>query len=328
MGTSIGDILEPVETSFDALSGKVIAVDAYNTLYQFLSTIRQPDGTPLKDSSGRTTSHLSGLIYRTTNLMEKGLKLIFVFDGKPPELKAGVIKARTERREAARKKWEEAEVPEEALKYAKASTRIDVTIVEESKQLLTYMGIPHVQALSEGEAQAAYMVIRGDAEFVCTQDYDSLLFGAPRVIRNLSVPRKKARLKVLDLHKFVQKQGITREELIDLAILVGTDFNDGVKGIGAKTALKLIKKYHSIEKIIANSKIVEDTGIENYELVRDIFLVPEVSDSYEIVWRAPDVAKLKEMLCEEHEFAEERVCNALERSSGPKVKQGSIEQWL
>jgi flap endonuclease-1 len=328
MGTSIGDILEPLETSFDALSGKVIAVDAYNTLYQFLSTIRQPDGTPLKDSSGRTTSHLSGLIYRTTNLMEKGLKLVFVFDGKPPELKAGVIKARTERREAARKKWEEAEVPEEALKYAKASTRIDVTIVEESKQLLTYMGIPHVQALSEGEAQAAYMVIKGDAEFVCTQDYDSLLFGAPRVIRNLSVPRKKARLEVLDLHKFVQKQGITREELIDLAILVGTDFNDGVKGIGAKTALKLIKKYHSIEKIIANSKIAEDTGIENYELVRDIFLVPDVSDSYEIAWRAPDVAKLKEMLCEEHEFAEERVCNALERSSGPKVKQGSIEQWL
>lgn len=328
MGTSIGDILEPLETSFDALSGKVIAVDAYNTLYQFLSTIRQPDGTPLKDSSGRTTSHLSGLIYRTTNLMEKGLKLIFVFDGKPPELKAGVIKARTERREAARKKWEEAEVPEEALKYAKASTRIDVTIVEESKQLLTYMGIPHVQALSEGEAQAAYMVIKGDAEFVCTQDYDSLLFGAPRVIRNLSAPRKKARLEVLDLHKFVQKQGITREELIDLAILVGTDFNDGVKGIGAKTALKLIKKYHSIEKMIANSKIAEDTGIENYELVRDIFLVPDVSDSYEIAWRAPDVAKLKEMLCEEHEFAEERVCNALERSSVPKVKQGSIEQWL
>ncbi len=328
MGTSIGDILEPLETSFDALSGKVIAVDAYNTLYQFLSTIRQPDGTPLKDSSGRTTSHLSGLIYRTTNLMEKGLKLVFVFDGKPPELKAGVIKARTERREAARKKWEEAEVPEEALKYAKASTRIDVTIVEESKQLLTYMGIPHVQALSEGEAQAAYMVIKGDAEFVCTQDYDSLLFGAPRVIRNLSAPRKKARLEVLDLHKFLQKQGITREELIDLAILVGTDFNGGVKGIGAKTALKLIKKYHSIEKIIANSKIAEDTGIVNYELVRDIFLVPDVSESYEIVWRAPDVAKLKEMLCEEHEFAEERVCTALERSSVPKVKQGSIEQWL
>ncbi len=328
MGTSIGEILEPLETSFDALSGKVIAVDAYNTLYQFLSIIRQPDGTPLKDSSGRTTSHLSGLIYRTTNLMEKGLKLVFVFDGKPPELKAKVIKARTERREAARKKWEEAEVPEEALKYAKASTRIDVMIVEESKQLLTYMGIPHVQALSEGEAQAAYMVIKGDAEFVCTQDYDSLLFGAPRVIRNLSAPRKKARLELLDLHKFVQKQGITREELIDLAILVGTDFNEGVKGIGAKTALKLIKKYHSIEKIIANSKIVEDTGIANYELVRDIFLVPEVSDSYEIVWRAPDVVKLKEMLCEEHNFAEERVCNALERSLVPKVKQGSIEQWL
>ena len=328
MGTSIAEILEPEETSLEAFSGKIVAVDAYNTLYQFLSIIRQPDGTPLKDSSGRTTSHLSGLIYRTTNLMEKGIKLVFVFDGKPSKLKAEVIKVRSERREVARRKWEEAEVPEEALKYAKASAKVDAAIVEESKTLLTYMGIPHVQALSEGEAQAAYIVIKGDAELVSSQDYDSLLFGAPIVIRNLSAPRKKARIEVLNLKQFEEKQGISREELVDLGILVGTDFNEGIKGIGAKTALKLIKKYHSIEKMIAESKIKEEAGIENYELVRDIFLHPAVTESYEIKWGAPDEAKVKEFLCVEHDFAEERVSKALERISVPKVKQGSIGQWL
>ncbi|NAS89844.1 flap structure-specific endonuclease, partial [ANME-1 cluster archaeon AG-394-G21] len=110
MGVNIREIVELRETSLDALAGKIVAVDAYNMLYQFLSIIRQPDGTPLTDSSGRITSHLSGLIYRTTNLMEAGLKLVFVFDGNPSELKADVIKARSERREAAMQKWEEAKV--------------------------------------------------------------------------------------------------------------------------------------------------------------------------------------------------------------------------
>ncbi|MFZ2071750.1 MAG: flap endonuclease-1 [Halobacteriota archaeon] len=328
MGTSIAEILEPTETSFEALSGEIVAIDAYNTLYQFLSSIRQPDGTPLEDSAGRTTSHLSGLIYRTTNLMENGIKPIFVFDGKPSLLKAKVIKARSERRNAARRKWEEAEVPAEALKYAKASASVNATIVEEAKKLLTYMGIPYVQAISEGEAQAAYMVAKGDAKLVSSQDYDSLLFGAPLMIRNLSAPRRKVRLELLDLNELEKKQGITREEFVDIAILVGTDFNEGVKGIGAKTALKLIQRHHSIEELIANSKIVEEKGIANYELVRELFLQPLVTDAYDIKWHAPAEVEIKEFLCKEHDFAEDRVNKALERISTPGLKQGSIEQWL
>jgi len=330
MGVNIGEILEPKETSLEALSGKIVAVDAYNTLYQFLSIIRQPDGTPLKDSSGRTTSHLSGLIYRTTNLMEKGIKPVFVFDGKPSELKANVIKARSERREEARRKWEEAKelFPEDAFKYAQASAKIDATIIEDAKMLLTYLGIPCVQAPSEGEAQAAYMVQKGDAELVSSQDSDSLLFGAPIMIRNLSAPRRKAKLEVVELKELEEKHGIKREELIDLAILVGTDFNEGIKGIGVKKALKLIKKHHSIEKLIAESAIGTREGIENYELVRNIFLHPDVNESYEIIWGTPDEGKVKEFLCEGHEFSEERVSKALERISMPKIKQKKIEQWL
>ena len=332
MGANIGEILESKETSLEVLSGKIVAVDAYNTLYQFLSIIRQPDGTPLRDSSGRTTSHLSGLIYRTTNLMEKRIKPIFVFDGKPPELKAKILKVRSEGRKEARRKWEEAKVlfPEEAFKYAQASSRIDETIVEEAKTLLTYLGIPCVQAPSEGEAQAAYMAQRGDAELVSSQDYDSLLFGAPIMIRNLSVARKKTVPEVIELKELEEKHGISREQFVDIAILVGTDFNPGIKGIGAKKALKLIKKHHSIKKLITESGIEKKEGIENYKLVRDIFLHPDVTETYEIKWGLRDVGKVKEFLCEEHDFSEERVNKALERISMSKttVSQGRIGQWL
>ena len=333
MGVNIGELVEPKETNLEALSGKIVAIDAYNTLYQFLSIIRQPDGTPLQDSSGRITSHLSGLIYRTTNLMEKGLKPVFVFDGEPSELKAGVIKTRSERRDEARRKWEEAKVlaPEEAFKYAQASARIDATIVEDAKTLLTYLGIPCVQAKAEGEAQAAYMVQRGDAELVSSQDYDCLLFGAPVMIRNLSAPRRKAQPELVSLKELEEKHGITREELVDIAILIGTDFNPGIKGVGVKRALKLIKKHHSIERLLAESEIGAE--IENYELVRAIFLHPDVNESYEIEWGTVDRDKVKEFLCEEHDFSEERVSKVLERIEPQKQKttgslQKGIEQWL
>lgn len=330
MGVNIGDLIEPKETSLEAISGKIVAIDAYNTLYQFLSIIRQPDGTPLQDSSGRITSHLSGLIYRTTNLMEKGIRPVFVFDGKPSDLKAEVIKKRSERRAEARKKWEEAKVlyPEEAFKYAQASARIDTTIIEDAKTLLTYLGIPCVQAKAEGEAQAAYMVQKGDAELVSSQDYDSLLFGAPVMIRNLSAPRRKVQPEVVSLKELGEKHGITREELVDIAILIGTDFNPGIKGIGIKTALKLIKKHHRIERLLAESEI---ESIENYELVRAIFLHPDVNESYEILWGTLDREKIKVFLCEEHDFSEERVSRVLEKIGSQKTtgaQQKSIEHWL
>ncbi|RCV64213.1 flap endonuclease-1 [Methanophagales archaeon] len=332
MGVNIREIVELRETNLGDLSGKIVAVDAYNTLYQFLSIIRQPDGTPLADSSGRTTSHLSGLIYRTTNLMEAGLKLVFVFDGKPSKLKADVIKARSERREAAMQKWEEAKVlfPKDAFKYAQASTRIDATIVADAKTLLTFMGIPYVQAPSEGEAQAAYMAQNGDAELVSSQDYDSLLFGAPITIRNLSSPRKKAKLELVELKALENTQGIIREELIDIAILVGTDFNEGIKGVGVKRARKLIKKHRCIENILKSEAAIDTSaGIENYRLVRELFLHPDVTESYdELKWGTPDAGKIKELLCEVHEFSEERVGKALEKVLIRERGQKSIEQWL
>ena len=346
MGAKIGEIIRAGSrpTSLEALTGRVVAVDAQNTLYQFLSTIRQPDGTPLTDSAGRTTSHLSGLIYRTTHLVAKGLKLVFVFDGKPSELKAEVLKARAERRAEALRKWEEAKVlfpeePEKSFKYAQASAKVDAAVVEDAKRLLTYLGVPCVQAAGEGEAQAAFLVQRGDAELVSSQDYDSLLFGAPVVVRNLTAagaPRRKAALEVVELRAVEERLGLTREQLVDLAILVGTDFNPGVKGVGVKRALKLVKtqkqqtqkqtqkqqhheQHHALEELV-----------ENYELVRKIFLQPEVSETYELNWGAVEAERVKEFLCEEHDFSVERVSKVLEKISqtARQTRQKRIEQWF
>lgn len=333
MGVAIGEIVAPQETTFEALRGKVVAIDAFNTLYQFLSIIRQPDGTPLHDAAGRVTSHLSGLIYRTTHLLAQQVRPIFVFDGKPSELKAGVIKERSARRAEARRRWEEAKIlaPEEALKYAKASTRIDETILADTTTLLAYLGIPTVQGKAEGEAQAAYMVQKGDADLVASQDYDALLFGAPLVVRNLTSPRRQAQLELVRLRDLEEQQGISRAELIDLAILIGTDFNPGIKGIGAKRALKLIQKHRSIERLQAEGEV---KPIEQYELVRAIFLHPEVNDSYALSWRTPNVEKIKAFLCDEHDFSEERIQKVLEKlvakpqKKAASSQQREIGQWV
>lgn len=332
MGGDIGTLLEQKEISIETLSGKKIAIDANNTLYQFLSIIRQPDGTLLKDSMNRVTSHLSGLIYRTVSLVEYGLKPIFVFDGKFLPLKEKVLRERRKRREEAQRKWEEAKgkSSEEAFKYAQAATRIDASIIKDTKTLLTYMGIPYVEAAAEGEAQAAYIVRRGDADAASSQDYDTLLFGSPLLIRNLGTPKKEIRPAVIELREIEEKSGISREQFVDIAILSGTDFNEGIRGIGAKRALKLIKKHGSIEKVIEEIGEEKVQGIENYELIRDIFLHPEVNEAYEIKWRMPDEEKIKDFLCEEHDFSEERVNKALARMRKRMglAMQRNLESWL
>jgi flap endonuclease-1 len=255
MGVNLRDLVPKVNVDLKDLSGKSIAIDAYNALYQFLAIIRQPDGTPLMDHTGKVTSHLSGLFYRTCNLLELGIKPIYVFDGIPPTLKEIEIKRRTRIKDEATKKYEKAlreRKTDEARMYAQMTSRLKDYMTDDSKRLLKTMGVPWIQAPSEGEAQAAHVVKNGDADFCASQDYDSLLFGAPRLLRNVTIsgrrklPRKKVYIEVIpeviDLERVLKELSITHEQLIDIGILVGTDFNpDGVKGVGVKTGLKLIK---------------------------------------------------------------------------------------
>lgn len=329
MGVDLKDLIpEDAKTSITdlrSLRGRVIAIDAYNALYQFLTAIRQPDGTPLMDNQGRVTSHLSGLFYRTINLVENGIKPIYVFDGKPPELKAREIEKRRTTREEAIRKYEEAVKTgdlETARKYAVIASKLTDYMVEESKRLLVAMGIPLIQAPGEGEAQAAFIARQGDAYASASQDYDSLLFGSPRLIRNLTIsgkrklPRREEYIEVfpelIELDKLLSKLNISREALVDIGILLGTDYNpEGFEGIGPRKALQLIKTYGSIEKIpkaLLRSPI--DIDISS---VKRLFIDPPVTRDYKIEWREPDVYSITEILVKEHDFSEERVKNALER---------------
>jgi len=321
----IPDDAKTLISDLRVLRGKIIAIDAYNALYQFLTAIRQPDGTPLMDSQGRITSHLSGLYYRTINLVENGLKPVYVFDGKPPELKAKEIEKRKAIKEEASKKYEEALKAgdlEAAHKYAVMAAKLADYMVEEAKELLDAMGIPWVQALAEGEAQAAFMAKIGDAYASASQDYDSLLFGSPRLIRNLTIsgkrklPKKDEYIEIfpemIELNRLLSKLGLSLEALIDIGILIGTDYNpDGFEGIGPKKAYQFIKAYGGIEKI-PKSMLRSHVEID-VVTIKKYFLNPPVTKNYKLEWREPDVGRIIEILVKEHDFSEDRVKNAAER---------------
>jgi len=333
MGIAIRDILSDYKTpvTWDSLPG-VAAIDANNALYQFLTIIRQPDGTPLMDRRGRVTSHLSGILFRMANFLEKGIKPVFVFDGKPAELKKATIDERRKIRDTAGERWKEALErgdEEEAYKQARSSTRVDATIIETSKELLRLMGIPSVQAPGEGEAQASYMVIKGDARYVVSQDYDTLLFGAPNLVRNLTVSGKRkirgrqitVNPERLMLAEVLDGLKLTREQLIEIGILVGTDFNPGVEGVGAKTGLKLVLKGEF------ESKIKEKVPDFDPAPVIEMFLHPPVTDDYALATGHPDAEGIRKMLCDGYDFSEERVNKAMEGFS-VKAGQKTLEAWF
>ncbi|AKG92544.1 flap endonuclease 1 [Geoglobus ahangari] len=336
MGSDIGEILERESVELEYFSGRKIAIDAFNTIYQFITTIRQPDGTPLKDSQGRITSHLSGLLYRNANLIENGIRPVYVFDGKPPEFKAKEIQERIERKIEAEEKWKAAlERGEEAKKYAMMAARVDEYIVSTSKRLLELLGIPYVDAPSEGEAQAAYMTSKGDADFTGSQDYDSLLFGSPLLARNLTITGRRklpgksvyveVKPEVISLSENLKRLGITREQLVDIALLVGTDYNEGVRGVGAKKALKYIKTYGDVFRALKALK----ASIENVEEIREFYLNPPVSDDYDISFGKPDVEGVVEFLCEEHDFSRDRVEKAVEKiAENLAASQMTLDRWF
>ena len=328
MGVKFKDIVSPEEISLKDLEGRTVAIDAYNTIYQFLSGIRQRDGSPLMDQNGNVTSHLSGILYRTASIVDKGIKPIYVFDGESHEHKAKTLEQRRAIKEEAMEKWREAKAAgniEEARKFAIRTSRMSPYILESSKELLDYMGIPYVQAVGEGEAQGAYMVEQGDAWAVASQDYDCLLFGAPRIVRNLTLSGGLSDLEYLELEKVLEELELSREQLIDVALMVGTDFNEGIHGIGAKTGLKLIKN-NTLEDVLVQ-KGITDVEVEPDEL-RDIFLKHEVNTDYEIKFKSAKKDKLVEFMCEEHGFSESRVLNVTDKLKKLSSTQKSLEDWF
>ena len=333
MGVDIRDILIPYKkpVGWETLAG-VAAVDAHNALYQFLSIIRQPDGTPLMDSRGRITSHLSGILFRVLNFLELGIRPVFVFDGTPPEFKGATIAERKEIRREAGAKWEEARARgdmAEARKHAQASSRVDEFVIASSKELLGLLGIPWVQAPSEGEAQAASMVAQGNATYAVSQDYDLLLFGAPVLVRNLTVSGKRkvrGRTITVNPEKVLLKEvldglKLTREQLIEIGILVGTDFNEGVRGIGPKKAIQAVTEGKFGETL--KEKLPDFDPAP----VMEFFEKPPVTDDYSLSWKPVNAEGVRTMLCDGFDFSRERVDSALEKV---KVTAGqkTLDRWF
>ena len=346
MGLNIRDIVPRKEIDFRDLKGKVICVDAFNTLYQFLSTVRQPDGTPLMDSKKRVTSHLSGLFYRNINLLSEGLRLVYVFDGKPPELKAKTHENRGEARELAKERYEDAKKQEnlEAMKrYSGQIARLDEEMIRESKELLQAMGIGVVQAPGEGEAESAYLArVKEEVNASASQDYDSLLFGAPRLIQNLTLARKRKTIsgfveikpEIIELERVLNFLEINLDQLICLGILVGTDYNPkGIPGIGQKKALDIVRKYKQpilIFKSVEEQMIgLREESRFDWQEIFKLFKKPNVKN-FEIRFPKISEERIKEILVKEHDFSEERVNKQLDklRKLKEKAKQKNLEKWM
>jgi len=341
MGVDLGSILIKREIKIENLSGRRVAIDAYNTIYQFLSTIRQKDGTPLMDSKGRITSHLSGILYRTAKLLEMDIRPIFVFDGEPPKFKRKTIEKRIELKAEAQRKLEEAIARGETeLKtYAQATVKMTEEIINESKTLLNLMGIPVIQARSEGEAEAARLVQEGEAYAVGSQDYDSILFGANRLVRNITISGRRklpgkgvwieVEPEIIDAKENLEHLGITRKQLIWAAIMVGTDYYEGIKGIGPKKGLAIVKESHSLKEAFEKAKASDEYNNNENELleIENFFLNPPLPEKKtEIVFSEPQADKIIDFLCGEHDFMIERVESVIGRIV--KKEEGKIQTKL
>lgn len=326
MGINISEIIPKEELEISDLKGKVVAIDAFNTLYQFLTTIRQPDGTPLQDSSGNVTSHISGLFYRNINLLMEGIKPVYVFDGEPPELKHKELERRREAKEAARDKYEKAteKGDEKSMrKYSAQTVKINDKIIQESKELLSAMGIPVIQAKSEGEAEAAYLAKTSNVWAAASQDFDSLLYGTPYLVRNLTLARRRrtsagiyveVKPELIEFEKVISKLQIELDQLICLGILVGTDYNPGgVKGIGQKTALEIVQKYKYPVEIFEHIERSDKYFLDfDWQAIFKHFHDYHSPNHPNIEFKKVNEAAVKKFLLD-REFSENRIDSGLEK---------------
>jgi flap endonuclease-1 len=340
LGVLLTPILKRVQTSFKALYGKSFAVDASIELHQFLALIRKPDGSLFTDPTGRVTSHLIGLLTRTSRLVtDYKLRPVFVFDGRPNPLKRATIDARRKVQQKAQTEYVRAIA---AKDYSRAWSKVVMTgrvtgeILADAKRLLSLMGIPWLEALEDGEAQASYMAAKGDVWAVGSKDYDCLLFGAPILARYLTLtgreylPSKKTSRplipELVSLAENLEALGISREQLVDLALLVGTDFNEGVMGIGPKKGLALIRKYGAAERFPEEIR-TELPG--DLDKVRNIFLHPRVLDNYSFRREIPNPDGIIEFLCEERAFSRDRVQKVADRLVRAQHESDSqLGKWL
>jgi len=343
MGVNISEIIPRKHVLLKELSGKIIAIDAMNTLYQFLTTIRQFDGTPLMDKNKKITSHLSGLFYRNINLLLEGIKPVYVFDGKPPELKQMELSRRSESKKIAEENYLRAKEKQDFAgmrKYSQQFVKINDEIIQDSKDLLEAMGIPVIQALGEGESEAAHISRTSQAWASASQDYDSLLYGATKLVRNLTLSRRRktssgayvdVNIELIEFESLLNHLQINRDQLICLGILVGTDYNPGgVRGIGQKTALDIVKKFQYPVKIFEHIGQSEKYALNfDWQKIYHLFQEPECCTEIEFNFKKPNEEKIRKLLLA-RDFSEQRIESGLNRlrQAAEKAKQKGLGEFF
>ncbi len=337
MGIKFGDLVVKKPISFEELRNKTVGLDASNVLFQFLSSIRSIDGTSLMDKQGNVTSHLVGIFSRFTNLMEKGIKFAVCFDGVAPTLKAQTQEERRMKKLEAEEKLKKAKEDEDyelISKYSKQTARLNEDIIKESKLLFQYLGIPVIQAPSEAEAQISYLNKEGVIDYTASSDMDCLVYGAPKLLVNLTLSTRrklggkiiKIEPQVIESKEFLKTLNVNPEQLLIMAILIGTDFNEGVKGIGPKKALKLVKETKDYDKMFRDLNVGFD-----WKEVRDVFLKMPIEKSVKLEFNNNiQEEKIKELLVEKHDFSLERVEKTLERlrALNKKKEQKDLGKWF
>ena len=310
------------EVSFDELSG-VVAVDAHNWLYRYLTTtVRFTADGVYTTSEGEEVANLIGIVQGLPKFFEHDLTPVFVFDGGVTDLKADEVAERRERRERAEERMAEAEErgdSVEASRLEAQTQRLTETIQRTSRELLRLLDVPVVEAPAEGEAQCAYMNRVGDADYAGTEDYDALLFGAPSTLRQLT---SSGDPELMELAATLDRHGITHEQLIDAAILCGTDFNEGVSGIGPKTAVDNVLEHGDLFGVLE----AEGVAMPNAERVQRLFRDPPVTDEYTLdTTVVPDTDAAREYVTD-WEVPADEVDRGFERLDAALTQTG-LDEW-
>ncbi|MFB6159735.1 MAG: flap endonuclease-1 [Haloferacaceae archaeon] len=309
---------------YDEVAGSVVAVDAHNWLYRYLTTtVKFTRDEAYTTSAGEEVANLVGLVQGIPGLLEHDLTPVFVFDGGVTELKSDEVERRREQREAAEERLAAARERGDAVEAARLEARtqrLTDVIHETTRGLLDRLDLPYVEAPAEGEAQAAHMARRGDADYVGTEDYDALLFGAPYTLRGLTGSGDP---ELMDFEATIERHDITWEQLVDVAILCGTDFNEGVSGVGPKTALSEVREHGDLWGVLE----ARGAHVEHADRLRRLFLDPDVTDEYAVDLDVdPDLDAARTYVVEEWEVDADEVEAGFERLEDALVQTG-LDRW-
>jgi flap endonuclease-1 len=299
---------------FHNLTGKKIAVDASLLIYAYVIAIRNTSDD-LRNLDGEITSHIHAVVSKTQLYLDNGITPIFVFDGKPPNLKNNVLDKRKENREIAKKQMDETSDEDKKTKLFKKSTVITWKQMEQCKEILRAMGIPVVESPEESDSQCANLTKGNLAYGVGSEDMDILTFGAKKLLRNISSSKKNEIIEY-DLEKILLDLKYTYQEFIDLCILLGCDYVEHIDGIGKKKAKEIIDEFRTIENFLNTSNDVKtgkykisDDYLSKCNLARDYFLngPANIYNQNQIKLTNPDQKKIKDLLINKYSYSRTKV---------------------